>query len=57
VAEATVVGMGFFDVPDDSEWTSPGRAYVVARYDLMQIVGRTWRPSLSNPHAGSEEEL
>jgi hypothetical protein len=33
------VGMGFFDAPDDSEWSSPGRTYVVARYDVMQIVG------------------
>jgi hypothetical protein len=54
--------MGFFDVLDNSEWPSPGRTYVVARYDVMQIVGQTtWRPSLSNPHgytaAGWEEEL
>jgi hypothetical protein len=53
--------MGLFDVPDDSEWISPGRMYVVARgYDVRQIVRQTaWRPSLSSPHdytaAGSEE--
>jgi hypothetical protein len=33
--------MGFFDVPDNSEWPPPGRTYVVARYDVMQIVGQT----------------
>jgi Cysteine-rich secretory protein family len=37
--EVARVGMGFFDVPDNSEWPSPSRTYVVARYDVMQILG------------------
>jgi hypothetical protein len=27
--EARRVGMGYFDVPEDSEWPTPGRTYVV----------------------------
>ena len=60
--EATRVGMGFFDVPDDGEWKTPGRTYVVARYDVMQKRGQTaWRVSRCNPFGysaeGWEEEI
>jgi hypothetical protein len=54
--EATRVGMGFFDVPDDGEWPTPGRTYVVARYDVMQTRGQTaWRVSARNPYGYSAE--
>lgn len=48
--------MGHFDVQDDGEWKTPGRTYIVARYDVMQKVWETaWRVSKGNPFRYTSE--
>lgn len=48
--------MGVFDVPDDGEWVTAGRTYVVARYDVLQRVGETaWRVNKGNPYGCTAE--